>query len=176
MKRSLIPKGLEVMAHPIFSKFEVPINLVASVSIPTAVNYEFSDMAELNCPICLAGFEHPVTLICCKQTFCQECINFWMEKKLNCPLCKSKIDNFVKGSDTNILVMEINDSSSSKRMKKESIVAAVDAHKSVIALLEINKSKLIGAESSTVNITQEIENACGIECKVPNENIEENQN
>jgi hypothetical protein len=44
-----------------------------------------SDTEELTCGICQHLFRNPVVTNCYLQTFCEQCINDWLETNNKCP-------------------------------------------------------------------------------------------
>ena len=44
-----------------------------------------------HCVICLEDINKEYITECCRQHFCLECINQWLNIKNNCPLCRSII-------------------------------------------------------------------------------------
>jgi len=68
-------------------------NLRASKKLPSLVNYGMHDKARScgECAICLEEFQ--VNQLCqvfpvCKHIFHSDCIDHWLQKKLNCPICR----------------------------------------------------------------------------------------
>lgn len=55
---------------------------------------------ELQCIICSEYFIEAVTLNCA-HSFCSFCINEWMKRKVECPICRKDIE-----SRTNSLVLD----------------------------------------------------------------------
>jgi hypothetical protein len=49
------------------------------------VNLDQSDAEELTCSICQDILRNPVFTNCCLQTFCEQCINDWLETNNKCP-------------------------------------------------------------------------------------------
>ena len=53
--------------------------------------YDYMDEAsiddELKCSICTQPFQSPVSLSC-QHTFCQKCIDVWLEENQSCPTCR----------------------------------------------------------------------------------------
>ncbi|XP_054161300.1 E3 ubiquitin-protein ligase NRDP1-like [Oppia nitens] len=49
------------------------------------VNLSPADRAELTCSICQDIFYCPVIAQCCRQTFCEDCINNWLSTNNTCP-------------------------------------------------------------------------------------------
>ncbi|XP_054155340.1 uncharacterized protein LOC128953840 [Oppia nitens] len=49
------------------------------------VNLSPSDRSELSCSICQDIFCCPVIVQCCRQTFCEDCINNWLSANNTCP-------------------------------------------------------------------------------------------
>jgi predicted amidophosphoribosyltransferase len=90
MEQSIIPKGFESTAHPIFKNYHPP-------QILNETTHEVTPFLEdKKCPICLSTRLDPVTLINCAHTFCSKCIRKWFRIKLSCPLCKSPAVYFIK--------------------------------------------------------------------------------
>jgi hypothetical protein len=44
-----------------------------------------NDAEEYTCSICQDIFRNPVVTNCCLQTFCEQCINDWLETNNTCP-------------------------------------------------------------------------------------------
>jgi hypothetical protein len=44
-----------------------------------------SECEEYTCSICQDIFRNPVVTNCCLQTFCEQCINEWLETNKTCP-------------------------------------------------------------------------------------------
>jgi len=51
-----------------------------------------SDSEELTCSICHDIFRNPVVTNCCLQTFCEQCINDWLEKNNTCPYDRKELN------------------------------------------------------------------------------------
>jgi hypothetical protein len=49
------------------------------------VDLDQSDAEELTCSICQDILRNPVFTHCCSQTFCEQCINDWLETNNRCP-------------------------------------------------------------------------------------------
>eukprot|EP00890_Picochlorum_soloecismus_P000255 jgi/Picsp_1/122/NSC_00122-R1_protein len=49
-----------------------------------------------SCAICHEECKDPVQLEC-KHTFCEECINEWVEREPTCPICRARVLNVFKG-------------------------------------------------------------------------------
>jgi len=98
MEKSIIPKGFECTAHPIFKCFEPPEFLKPSQSEPQ-VNTRKAfkavmnglDEESINCSICLSTFDNVVTVCGCLHSFCRHCLERWLLVTENCPMCKSEI-------------------------------------------------------------------------------------
>lgn len=41
----------------------------------------------MECPICLADIETPITMECCNKSYCSKCIIEWVKVRNICPLC-----------------------------------------------------------------------------------------
>ena len=54
------------------------------------------ERTESNCTICHEECKNPVQLEC-KHTFCEECINEWVEREPSCPICRARVLNVFKG-------------------------------------------------------------------------------
>jgi hypothetical protein len=52
----------------------------------------FSDRLKKSCAICMEKMESPVLEPNCQNLFCGECLLTWLQKKMNCPLCRSHVD------------------------------------------------------------------------------------
>jgi len=50
-----------------------------------------TEKTELVCSICQDIFKNPVFTSCCSQTFCEECINEWLEKNASCPYDRKEL-------------------------------------------------------------------------------------
>jgi hypothetical protein len=48
------------------------------------------------CPICLGYLNEPVKPNNCSHIYCKFCLEMWLQKKENCPLCRTKIDGITK--------------------------------------------------------------------------------
>jgi hypothetical protein len=48
-------------------------------------NLSNSEADELICPICSCIFKDPIVTQCCRQTYCNECINEWLKGHNTCP-------------------------------------------------------------------------------------------
>jgi hypothetical protein len=48
-------------------------------------NLSQSEEDELICPICSCIFKDPLVTQCCRQTYCNECINQWLKVNKTCP-------------------------------------------------------------------------------------------
>ncbi|UJR11671.1 hypothetical protein I4U23_015852 [Adineta vaga] len=46
---------------------------------------------QLKCIICTQPYQFPIRL-CCQHTFCQLCIQTWIEKNVSCPICRQQFD------------------------------------------------------------------------------------
>ena len=116
MSSSIIPRGFECTAHPIFFQYKSrPVNRVLSfkdvnVSNPDPDEHQL-DVAEetelsLNlpivCPVCLDNFSGDVvTVLACRHSFCRDCLLGWYRAQLNygkfcCPICKSEDETFLE--------------------------------------------------------------------------------
>jgi hypothetical protein len=49
------------------------------------VDLSRNDSEEYICSICQDIFRNPVVTNCCLQTFCEQCINDWLETNNTCP-------------------------------------------------------------------------------------------
>jgi hypothetical protein len=41
------------------------------------------------------SFQSPVTIVGCLHTFCDDCLDFWLRKSEDCPLCKLRVDVYI---------------------------------------------------------------------------------
>lgn len=41
----------------------------------------------MNCSICLGTLHQPVTIDCCKNQYCSDCLTEWKQVRNVCPLC-----------------------------------------------------------------------------------------
>ena len=113
MNSSLVPKGFEITAHPIFANYKPPpppsssqkTSSSPSTTPPPKPNpktkkrklEEDIDIEHCTiCPICLENAVNPVTMISCHHFFCFVCIDNWYKIKQNCPLCKEHHTSFIK--------------------------------------------------------------------------------
>jgi hypothetical protein len=51
-----------------------------------------SDAEEYICSICQDIFRNPVVTNCCLQTFCEQCINDWLETNNICPYDRKQLN------------------------------------------------------------------------------------
>jgi hypothetical protein len=56
------------------------------------VDLSQSETEEYTCSICHDIFCNPVVTNCCLQTFCEQCINEWLETNSTCPYDRKPID------------------------------------------------------------------------------------
>ncbi len=49
------------------------------------------DFEELKCGICREILRKPVVTNCCLQTFCEQCINEWLESNNTCPYDRKEL-------------------------------------------------------------------------------------
>ncbi len=56
------------------------------------VDLSQSDAEEYTCSICKDIFRNPVVTNCCLQTFCEQCINDWLEKNNTCPYDRKELN------------------------------------------------------------------------------------
>jgi hypothetical protein len=56
------------------------------------VDLSRSDYEELTCSICQDIFRNPVVANCCLQTFCEQCINKWLETNNICPFDRKSLN------------------------------------------------------------------------------------
>jgi SNF2 family DNA or RNA helicase len=45
------------------------------------------------CPICIDNLQNPVTVSCCNNVFCFECMTRSLERKYVCPMCRTEISH-----------------------------------------------------------------------------------
>ena len=102
---SIVPRGFEISAHPVFLSYQIPE--IRSVCIETReIVVEKDDIIQEkdveekhHCPICLRRFEDPVTMVECQHSFCVECINIWFQTRVACPICNAESCGYVQCSD-----------------------------------------------------------------------------
>jgi hypothetical protein len=46
---------------------------------------------QLECSICLRPFESPVSVNGCEHSFCEQCINSWLDHERTCSICRQEI-------------------------------------------------------------------------------------
>jgi hypothetical protein len=51
-----------------------------------------TDSEELICSICQDIFRNPIVTNCCLQTFCEQCINDWLETNNTCPYDRKQLN------------------------------------------------------------------------------------
>ena len=51
---------------------------------------------QLTCPICLQVPKSLYRPNSCSHIFCQKCLNLWIDRKRNCPICRQPINHIVK--------------------------------------------------------------------------------
>jgi E3 ubiquitin-protein ligase NRDP1 len=56
------------------------------------VDLDQSDVEELICSICHDILRNPVFTNCCLQTFCEQCINDWLETNNTCPYDRQQLN------------------------------------------------------------------------------------
>ncbi len=56
------------------------------------VDLDQSDAEELTCSICQDILRNPVVINCCLQTFCEQCINDWLETNNTCPYDRKQLN------------------------------------------------------------------------------------
>jgi hypothetical protein len=56
------------------------------------VDLSQSDAEEYMCSICQDIFRDPVVTNCCLQSFCEQCINKWLETNYTCPYDRAELD------------------------------------------------------------------------------------
>jgi hypothetical protein len=56
------------------------------------VDLSKSDSEDYSCSICHDILRHPVVTNCCLQTFCEQCINQWLETNNTCPYDRKKLN------------------------------------------------------------------------------------
>jgi hypothetical protein len=56
------------------------------------VDLNQSDAEEYTCSICQDIFCNPVVTNCCLQTFCERCINEWLDTNNKCPYDRKKLN------------------------------------------------------------------------------------
>jgi SNF2 family DNA or RNA helicase len=80
------------------------------------LNIRFESMLKDNCPICTGKLNNPVLEPKCQNLFCGQCLLTWLEKKQDCPMCRSPIDttdliylsneNSTSNDSTSVIVKE----------------------------------------------------------------------
>lgn len=158
---SLIPKGFEITAHPIFANYKPPPppSTASSLSrkrsrseqnsIETHENQsEKKDKQAVDCPICLEEITDPVTLVVCQHSFCFVCVDHWFKVKESCPLCKEKRVSFVKNKEANkfteIELWRYSDGRKKLRATDDSVLEAIKVHKNTFQnKTEVNKHVLL---------------------------------
>ena len=95
MNRSLVPRGFDVSSHKCFAQYESPITVKRDLT-EIRVSILVAE-SESMCPICLLPPTDPLTLTHCKHSFCNECIIHWLKINTSCPVCKAKVEYFLKG-------------------------------------------------------------------------------
>ncbi|CAG2108712.1 unnamed protein product, partial [Medioppia subpectinata] len=48
---------------------------------------------ELKCPICCSVLEEAVQAPDCEHTFCNDCINEWLQRQNNCPVDRQPLNS-----------------------------------------------------------------------------------
>ncbi len=51
-----------------------------------------SEIEEYTCSICHDILRNPFVTNCCLQTFCEQCINDWLEKNNTCPYDRKQLN------------------------------------------------------------------------------------
>lgn len=91
---SIVPKGFESTAHPIFFNYERP--KIKKQELTEIRNFkEMISSLDTKCAICLSTFCDPVTICGCTHSFCKDCLERWLVVTENCPLCKLEILVFI---------------------------------------------------------------------------------
>ncbi len=66
--------------------------IMSGYEISRFVDLSQSDAEELTCSICQDIFRNPVLTKCCLQTFCEQCINDWLETNNTCPYDRKQLN------------------------------------------------------------------------------------
>jgi hypothetical protein len=95
---SLLEKVKKQDAHEVEESQEYPIEEVMKDSAKEELNEEIT--IKLQCAICIAIMNDPMTATPCMHNFCKVCIEQWMNtsSKKECPMCKVKIQDLKMNS------------------------------------------------------------------------------
>ena len=52
-----------------------------------------TEKTELTCSICQDIFKNPIFTNCCLQTFCEDCIQEWLQNNSTCPYDRKDLDS-----------------------------------------------------------------------------------
>ena len=148
MQRSIIPKGFESTAHPVFRAFVPPISLPEICpelkSVSPVIDAIDAKIDETNypiiCAICLEHIADHATLVQCRHQFCMKCILTWFKIRISCPVCKQRGGYFLQGnviqSDMKMWCADIDSQKDTNKMLemrpcKENVQIAITSHKAV---------------------------------------------
>ena len=56
------------------------------------IGMSFEDINEYSCDLCNEIFINPLVTQCCRQTYCQNCINQWIDRFNTCPNDRQPLD------------------------------------------------------------------------------------
>lgn len=82
------------------------------------------DLNTKMCSICMYDIEHPIILEC-THSYCATCIVTWINKNMNCPECRHKID-------TDKMISVVNEKGVTPTVEKEQIYSKMDTLLNII--------------------------------------------
>ena len=50
-------------------------------------------LSDVECTVCLCGFENQIVTVPCRHVFCFAYIQRWLRRNETCPLCRTKVSN-----------------------------------------------------------------------------------
>jgi len=71
------------------------------------VELSSSDSEEYICSICRDILRNPVVTNCCLQTFCEQCINEWLETNNTCPYDRKELNRNQLSASPRFLILLI---------------------------------------------------------------------
>ena len=110
---------------------------------------------EVSCAICHGVFNDPVTVDCCQQSFCRQCITQWISTKNNCPtdrttLTRDMLKPVPKALNNLIQQFGIKCMYESDGCSMVATIGTLDSHLNTCQFNPITKCKLCGLMRESV--------------------------
>lgn len=125
MKKCIVPAGFQFFSHPVFDEFTTPLDIPLDIIVGGKRKRRRND--DVKCPICLQQCEHASTIVCCRHSFCGECLAMWLVIKLECPLCKSPGTPYIQYSKQSINELKVWNVANQQREQNNSLNSALKA-------------------------------------------------